>query len=87
MNSDRIGRILWWGGLAVLLLGISGSGFIVWDAWEDQVGGGTRVADQLVGISLVVIALSALSPIVMLAGAIFKVVAWAKEPVHGDQEN
>ncbi len=27
MNSDRIGRILWWGGLAVLLLGIGECGY------------------------------------------------------------
>ena len=84
MKMDRIGRILWWGGLAVLLLSISGFGYGTVGVWEAEVGEVTRVPDWMFGLSLLVFMLGAL---VMFVGAIFKVIAWAKSGSTGDQPN
>ena len=85
MNSDRIGRILWWGGLAVLLLGIGECGYSLVGWWASEPGDISKSVEQSLGISIVVIFL--ISPIVMLVGAIFKAIAFAEKRFQQDQEN
>lgn len=85
MNSDRIGRILWWGGLAVLLLSISGCGYSLVGWWASEPGDISKSVEQSMGISLIVIFL--ISPIVMLVGAIFKAIALAEKHAQQDQES